>query len=183
MIKTLIKIFGGICLFFLVSGAYFLLKPSPEDKALDAQMKMYPIGFHCTDDSGGEQVIKVDMKSQLAIYKDIYKYSMEKAMYRDGEKKPFGCKLLITGNGIKRVVMIYVADVPVNLDEVRFENSTDKDLIYQVVSKSVKKEKTTFVTEWWRTYEQGIYRNLGRVPGPLSRPGVCQNKEADLCCG
>ena len=141
MIKTLIKIFGGICLFFLVSGAYFLLKPSPEDKELDAQMKMYPIGFHCTDDSGGEQVIKVDMKSQLALYKDIYKYSMEKAMYRDGEKKPFGCELLITGNGIKRVVMIYVADESVNLDEVRFETSTDKDLIYQVVSKSVKKEK------------------------------------------
>ena len=141
MIKTLIKIFGGICLFFLVSGAYLLLKPSPEDKALDAQLIMYPIGFHCTDDSDGEQVIKVDMKSQLAIYKDIYKYSMEKAMYRAGDKNPFGCELLITGNGIKRVVMIYVADAPVNLHEVRFENSTDKDLIYQVVSKSVKKEK------------------------------------------
>lgn len=139
MIKTLIKIFGGICLFFLISGAYFLLKPSPEDKALAVQMKMYPIGFHCTDDSGGEQVIKVDMKSQLAIYKDIYKYSMEKAMYRDGDKNPFGCELLITGR--KRVVMIYVGDAPVNLVEVRFENSTDKDLIYQVVSKSVKKEK------------------------------------------
>ena len=73
--------------------------------------------------------------------KDIYKYSMEKAMYRAGDKNPFGCELLITGNGMKRVVMIYVADAPVNLDEVRFENSTDKDLIYQVVSKSVKKEK------------------------------------------
>lgn len=104
-------------------------------------MKMYPIGFHCTDDSDGEQVIKVDMKSQLAIYKDIYKYSMEMAMYRDGDKNPFGCELLITGNGMKRVVMIYVADESVNLDEVRFETSTDKDLIYQVVSKSVKKEK------------------------------------------
>ena len=62
-------------------------------------------------------------------------------MYRDGEKNPFGCELLITGNGIKSVVMIYVADAPVNLDEVRFEYSADKDLISQVVSKSVKKEK------------------------------------------
>ena len=62
-------------------------------------------------------------------------------MYCDGEKMLFGFELLITGNGIKRVVMIYVADAPVNLDEVRFENSTDKDLIYQVVSKSVKEEK------------------------------------------
>ena len=37
--------------------------------------------------------------------------------------------------------MIYVSDAPVSLDEVCFEISTDKDLIYQIVSKSVKKEK------------------------------------------
>ena len=140
-LKSLGKIFGVICVFFLISGAYFLLKPSAEDKYLDQQMKMYPIGFHCTDDAGGEQVIKVDMKSQLAIYKDIYTYSVTKALYREGEKKPFGCELLISENGNKRSILIYIAEEPVNLEHVRFEDSTDKDLIYQVVSKSVKKEK------------------------------------------
>ncbi len=140
-LKSLGKIFGVICVFFLISGAYFLLKPSAEDKYLDQQMKMYPIGFHCIDDAGGEQVIKVDMKSQLAIYKDIYTYSVTKALYREGEKKPFGCELLISENGNKRSILIYIAEEPVNLEQVRFEDSTDKDLIYQVVSKSVKKEK------------------------------------------
>lgn len=140
-LKSLGKIFGVICVFFLISGAYFLLKPSAEDKYLDQQMKMYPIGFHCTDDAGGEQVIKVDMKSQLAIYKDIYTYGVTKALYREGEKKPFGCELLISENGNKRSILIYIAEEPVNLEQVRFEDSTDKDLIYQVVSKSVKKEK------------------------------------------
>ena len=38
-------------------------------------------------------------------------------------------------------MVLVTTDESVNLDEVRFENSTDKDLIYQVVSKSVKKEK------------------------------------------
>ena len=141
MIRTLIKIFGGICLFFLVSGGYFLLKPAPEDKVLDEQLKMYPIGFHCADDAGGEQVIKVDMKSQLSLYRDIYKYSTMKAMFRDGGKSPFGCELLISGKGSKRLVLIYVGDEPVNLDEVRFEDSSDKDLNYRVVSKSVKKKE------------------------------------------
>ena len=81
------------------------------------------------------------MKSQLAIYKDIYTYSVTKALYREGEKKPFGCELLISENGNKRSILIYIAEEPVNLEQVRFEDSTDKDLIYQVVSKSVKKEK------------------------------------------
>ena len=57
LIKNLGKIFGIICLFFLISGAYFLLKPTEEEKYLGQQMKMYPFGFHCEDDAGGEQVL------------------------------------------------------------------------------------------------------------------------------
>ena len=81
------------------------------------------------------------MKSQISLYRDIYKYSTTKAMFRDGGKSPFGCERLISGKGSKRLVLIYVGDEPVNLDEVRFEDSGDKDLIYRLVSKSVKKKE------------------------------------------
>ena len=62
-------------------------------------------------------------------------------MFRDGGKSPFGCELLISGKGSKRLVLIYVGDEPVDLEDVRFEDSSDKDLIYRVVSKSVKKKE------------------------------------------
>ena len=152
LIKDLGKIFGVICVFFLISGAYFLLKPTAEDKYLDQQMKMYPLGFHCTDDDGGEQVFKFDSKSQVAIYKDVYKYSMEKALYHGEEDKPFGCEFLIIGNGEKRVVLVYTSnDGPVNLDDVRYEQNNDKDLIYTVVRKSLKNN------------ENIRYRNMGEL--------------------
>ena len=142
LIKNLGKIFAVVCVFFLISGVYMLLKPTEEEKVLGQQMKMYPIGFTCTDDNGGEQVIKIDMKSQLSIYRDIYQYSMVKALYHGDEKKPFGCELLITGNGKKTTVLLYTSeDGPVDLDNVRYEVSTDKDLVYKVVEKSVKKKK------------------------------------------
>ena len=142
LIKNLGKIFGIICLFFLISGAYFLLKPTEEEKYLGQQMKMYPFGFHCEDDAGGEQVLKFDSKSQVAIYRDIYKYSMGKALYHGDEKKPFGCEFLISGNGEKRVVTVYLSENgPVNLEEVRYEQCDDKDLIYTVIGKSLKKNK------------------------------------------
>ena len=140
LLKNLGKIFGIICLFFVISGAYFLLKPTEEEKYLGQQMKMYPLGFHCIDDDGGEQVLKFDSKSQVAVYKDVYKYSMGKALYHGDEKKPFGCEFLISGNGENRRVLVYVGDEAVNLDTVRYEQSDDKDLIYTVVSKSVKKD-------------------------------------------
>ncbi len=105
-------------------------------------MKMYPIGFTCIDDAGGEQVIKIDMKSQLSIYRDVYQYSMVKALYQGDEKKPFGCEMLITGNGKKTTVLLYTSeDGPLDLNKVRYEVSTDKDLVYKVVEKSVKKKK------------------------------------------
>ena len=152
LIKDLGKIFGVICVFFLISGAYFLLKPTEEDKYLDQQMKMYPLGFHCTDDDGGEQVLKFDSKSQVAVYKDVYKYSMGKALYHGDETKPFGCEFLITGNGEKRVVLVYTSDNgPVNLDDVRYEQNNDKDLIYTVVGKSLKNN------------ENIRYRNMGEL--------------------
>ncbi len=152
LIKNLGKIFGVICVFFLISGAYFILKPTPEDKQLDAQLKMYPIGFHCIDDDGGEKVLKFDSKSQVAIYKDVYKYSMGKALYHGDEKQPFGCEFLITGNGEKRVVLVYTSDDgPVNLDDVRYEQNNDKDLIYTVVGKSLKNN------------ENIRYRNMGEL--------------------
>ena len=152
LIKDLGKIFGVICVFFLISGGYFLLKPTEEDKYLVQQMKMYPLGFHCTDDDGGEQVLKFDSKSQVAIYKDVYKYSMGKALYHGDETKPFGCEFLITGNGEKRVVLVYTSDDgPVNLDDVRYEQNNDKDLIYTVVGKSLKNN------------ENIRYRNMGEL--------------------
>ncbi len=152
LIKDLGKIFGVICVFFLISGAYFLLKPTEEDKYLDQQMKMYPLGFHCTDDDGGEQVLKFDSKSQVAVYKDVYKYSMGKALYHGDDKIPFGCEFLITGNGEKRVVLVYTSDDgPVNLEDVRYEQNNDKDLIYTVVGKSLKNN------------ENIRYRNMGEL--------------------
>ena len=142
LIKNLGKIFAVVCVFFLISGVYMLLKPTEEEKVLGQQMKMYPIGFTCTDDDGGEQVIKIDMKSQLAIYKDIFQYSTTKALYHENEKKPFGCELLITGNGKESRVLVYISEEgAVDMDKVRYEVSTDKDLIYKVVEKSVKKKK------------------------------------------
>ena len=142
LIKNLGKIFAVVCVFFLISGVYMLLKPTEEEKVLGQQMKMYPIGFTCTDDNGGEQVIKIDMKSQLSIYRDIYQYSMVKALYHGDEKKPFGCEMRITGNGQNNVILLYISeDGPVDLSNVRYELSTDKDLIYKVVGKSVKKNK------------------------------------------
>ena len=142
LIKNLCKIFAVVCVFFLISGVYMLLKPTEEEKVLGQQMKMYPIGFTCTDDNGGEQVIKIDMKSQLSIYRDIYQYSMVKALYHGDEKKPFGCEMRITGNGQNNVILLYISeDGPVDLSNVRYELSTDKDLIYKVVGKSVKKNK------------------------------------------
>ena len=140
LLKNLGKIFGILCLFFVISGAYFLLKPTEEEKYLGQQMKMYPLGFHCTDDDGGVQVLKFDSKSQVAVYKDVYKYTMEKALYHEVEKKPFGCEFLIRGNGEKRRVLVYIGDEAVNLETVRYEQSDDKDLIYTVVSKSVIKD-------------------------------------------
>jgi hypothetical protein len=152
LIKDLGKIFGVICVFFLISGAYFLLKPTEEDKYLDQQMKMYPLGFHCTDDDGGEQVLKFDSKSQVAVYKDVYKYSMGKALYHGDDKIPFGCEFLITGNGEKRIVLVYASDDgPVNLEDVRYEQNNDKDLIYTVVGKSLKNN------------ENIRYRNMGEL--------------------
>ena len=152
LIKDLGKIFGVICVFFLISGAYFLLKPTEEDKYLDQQMKMYPLGFHCTDDDGGEQVLKFDSKSQVAVYKDVYKYSMGKALYHGDDKIPFGCEFLITGNGEKRLVLVYTSDDgPVNLEDVRYEQNNDKDLIYTVVGKSLKNN------------ENIRYRNMGEL--------------------
>ena len=152
LIKDLGKIFGGICVFFLISGASFLLKPTEEDKYLDQQMKMYPLGFHCTDDDGGEQVLKFESKSQVAVYKDVYKYSMGKALYHGDDKIPFGCEFLITGNGEKRLVLVYTSDDgPVNLEDVRYEQNNDKDLIYTVVGKSLKNN------------ENIRYRNMGEL--------------------
>ena len=152
LLKNLGKIFGILCFFFVISGAYFLLKPTEEEKYLDQQMKMYPLGFHCTDDDGGEQVLKFDSKSQVAVYKDVYKYSMGKALYHGDEKQPFGCEFLITGNGEKRVVLVYTSeDGPVNLEEVRYEQNNDKDLIYTVVGKSLKNN------------ENIRYRNMGEL--------------------
>ena len=143
LLKNLGKIFGIVCVFFLISGVYMLLKPTEEEKVLGQQMKMYPIGFTCSDDDGGEQVIKVDMKSQLAIYKDIFQYSTTKALYHTNEKKPFGCELLLTGDGKKSRILVYVSDDgALDLDQVHYEVSTDKDLIYKVVEKSVKKKKS-----------------------------------------
>ena len=152
LIKDLGKIFGVICVFFLISGAYFLLKPTEEDKYLDQQMKMYPLGFHCTDDDGGEQVLKFDSKSQVAVYKDVYKYSMGKALYHGDDKIPFGCEFLIIGNGEKRIVLVYTSDDgTVNLEDVRYEQNNDKDLIYTVVGKSLKNN------------ENIRYRNMGAL--------------------
>ena len=143
LLKNLGKIFGIVCVFFLISGVDMLLKPTEEEKVLGQQMKMYPIGFTCSDDDGGEQVIKVDMKSQLAIYKDIFLYSTTKALYHKNEKKPFGCELLLTGDGKKSRILVYVSDDgALDLDQVHYEVSTDKDLIYKVVEKSVKKKKS-----------------------------------------
>lgn len=106
------------------------------------KVKMYPFGFHCIDDDGGEQVLKFDSKSQDAVYKDIYKYSMGKALYHGDENKPFGCELLLTGNGEKRIVTVYLSDDgPLNLDDVRYEHCNDKDLIFEVIGKSLKKNK------------------------------------------
>ncbi len=141
LLKSLGKIFGIVCLFFLISGAYFLLKPTEEEKYLGQQLKMYPLGFHCVDDDGGEQVLKFDSKSQVAIYKDVYKYRMEKAMYHGDGKQPFGCQFVISGNGEKRTVLVYIGNVLENQDTVRYEQSDDKDLIYKVVVKSVRKNK------------------------------------------
>ena len=152
LLKNLGKIFGIVCLFFVISGAYFLLKPTEEEKYLGQQMKMYPLGFHCIDDDGGEQVLKFDSKSQVAVYKDVYKYSMGKALYHGDDKIPFGCEFLITGNGEKRIVLVYTSDDgPVNLDDVRYEQNNDKDLIYTVVGKSLKNN------------ENIRYRNMGEL--------------------
>ena len=67
---------------------------------------------------------------------------MGKALYHGDEKKPFGCEFLITGNGEKRIVMVYKsAEGLVNLEDVRYEQCDDKDLIYTVIGKSLKKNK------------------------------------------
>ena len=41
---------------------------------------------------------------------------------------------------VKDGKFVYVGDEAVNLDAIRYEQSDDKDLIYTVVSKSVKKD-------------------------------------------
>ncbi len=136
--KAIVVIFA----FFLISGTCFLLKPDEDDKYMAQQLKMYPLGFHCIDDdSGDEKVIKVDMKSQIAIYRDVYKYTMTRALYLEGKKDPIGCELILSGNGVERGVMIYVDDSPINLEQVCYEKSEDKDLIYKVVAKSIKKNQ------------------------------------------
>ena len=43
LLKNLGKIFGIICLFFVISGAYFLLKPTEEEKYLG---NLYPKRFY-----------------------------------------------------------------------------------------------------------------------------------------
>lgn len=143
IIKDLGKAFTAIVLFFAISGAYFLLKPTAEDKYLDQQMKMYPLGFHCTDENNESVVMKFDMKSQLSLSTDnkVYKYAMKNAFFRNDEKKPFGCELVIDQNGVQRNLFVYVDDgIVTDLKDVRYEPSEDKDLIYKVVEKSVKKK-------------------------------------------
>lgn len=77
---------------------------------------------------------------------------MGKALYHGDETKPFGCEFLITGNGEKRVVLVYTSeDGPVNLEDVRYEQNNDKDLIYTVVGKSLKNN------------ENIRYRNMGEL--------------------
>ena len=112
LLKNLGKIFGIVCVFFLISGVYMLLKPTEEEKVLGQQMKMYPIGFTCSDDDGGEQVIKVDMKSQLAIYKDIFQYSTTKALYHTNEKSPLAasCSLQETVRNLVYLFMFQMAE-------------------------------------------------------------------------
>ena len=88
IIKDLGKAFTAVVLFFAISGAYFLLKPTAEDKYLDQQMKMYPLGFHCTDENNETVAMKFDMKSQLSLSTDnkVYKYAMKNAFFRNDEK-------------------------------------------------------------------------------------------------
>ena len=143
IIKALGKAFTAVVLFFAISGAYFLSKPTAEDKYLDQQMKMYPLGFHCTDENNETVVMKFDMKSQLSLSTDnkVYKYTMKNAFFKDNEKKPFGCELVIDQNGVQRNLFVYVDDgIVTDLKDVRYELSEDKDLIYKVVEKSVKKK-------------------------------------------
>lgn len=143
ILKTLGKAFGVVVIFFAISGACFLLKPTAEDKYLDQQMKMYPLGFHCTDENNETVVMKFDMKSQLSLSTDnkVYKYTMKNAFFKDDEKKPFGCEFVIDQNGVQRNLFVYVDDgIVTDLKDVRYEPSEDKDLIYKVVEKSVKKK-------------------------------------------
>lgn len=89
-------------------------------------------GFRQKSHRSKNKALQFDSKTQVAVYKDVYKYTMEKALYHEAEKKPFGCEFLISGNGEKRRVLVYVGDEVVNLDTVRYEQSDDKDLIYTV---------------------------------------------------
>ena len=137
------KALGVVIVFFVISGAYFLIMPTEEDKYLDQQMKMYPFGFHCTDEKDETVVMKFDMKSQIGLTTDdfvICKYSMKNALYKNGEKKPFGCEFVIEKNGQKKNIIVYVAEEKLSdFSEVRFEHSDDKDLICSVVNKKVLK--------------------------------------------
>lgn len=149
ILRTLGKAFWIVCIFFAVSGAYFLIKPTEEDKYLDQQLKMYPFGFHCTDENNQTVVMKFDMKSQIAISTEnkVYKYSMKNGLYKNNEKKPFGCQLEIEQNGVQRPVIIYVDDGnDIDFKQIRYEPSDDKDLIYTVVEKSIKKKLTNLRT-------------------------------------
>lgn len=141
--RDLWKAIGIVFVFFLISGAYFLLKPTEEDKYLDQQMKMYPMGFTCTNQNDENVIMKFDMKSNVGLTTDdfvIYKYSMKNALYKKDGKKPFGCEILIEKNGKQKNIIVYVDEEKLSdFSEVRFEPSDDKDLICSVVNKKVRK--------------------------------------------
>lgn len=143
IIKELGKAFTAICAFFLIGGAYYLIKPTQEDKYLNQQFKMYPLGFHCTNQNDETVVCHFDMESQMDIYPNVKvkKYSMKNALYSGNEKNPFGCEYVYSDNGVQKSVIVYISDSDVDLSTARYEPSDDKDLIYTVVGKSVKKKK------------------------------------------
>ncbi len=135
----------GILLILLFVGSFItLLKPTEEDKYLDQQMKMYPLGFHGYDENNEKVIMKVDMKSKLSLSTDnkTCKYTMKNALYKNNDKKLFGCEILIEQNGIQNSVIVYIDDEKISdFSSIRYEPSEDKDLIYQVVHKVVKKKQ------------------------------------------
>lgn len=141
-LKEISKGFGIVCLFFIISGLYYLVKPTPEDKVIEQQMKMYPFGFHSADQNGDTVVLQVDQKSQIGMSTDkkIYKYSMKNGLYREGEKKPFGCEMTVSCNGTERNLIVYIDKDNKGLEGVRYEPSDNKDLFYEAIGKYTKKK-------------------------------------------